>query len=472
MQQYPNRSSNQSVMSIQDEASTRRGGTLSKASSGLQSSSPASISARKHTVDDWSDSLQSILEKPPASLPQRMILGGLLFTVIVGAWSWFGFVKEVSHAQGQLEPLGDVYKVQSSITGPVVSIPIKEGDQVRQGEMIATIDHQLVEKEIQQLEQSLNGYQQKLLQTRLLIQQTQAELDTLQAIASANIASRQHSISQEASVIQTSENILQHLQVDRQAQTQRLNRLSELVEQGAFAEDHLFQVEQSLRERDRTITETQGNIQRSRSAVAQLQAELTETGATAEKQIIEATKQLQQLNIEATDLESRIKETKTLLEQSEAKLNQAMLVAPVSGVVSSLEVSNIGEVMQPGQTVAEIAPSSAPLVLSALLPSQEAGLVEVGMPANIKFDAFPYQDYGIVEGEVLSISPDAKINETTGVVYQVKIELETIEMPHEGRMVALQAGQTAKAEIVIRERRIISLILDPIRKLREGGISL
>lgn len=421
---------------------------------------------------DWSDSLQSLLEQPPSALPQRMMLGGLLFTAIVGAWSWFGTIEEVSFAQGQLEPQGDVYKLQSAVAGPIVDIFVKEGETVQQGQTIATLDHQLVEKEIQRLEQSLEAYQQKLQQTTQLIQQTQAELNTLQAIAAANIASRQSSIAQEMSVIQTSETVLQQLQTDRQAQTQRLARLNDLVKRGAFAEDQLFQVEQALRERDRTLTETRGSIERSHSTITQLQAELAETQAMAEKQALEAAKQLQQLNIEATGLASKIQETQTLLERSQTERNQALLLAPVSGVISALNVSNTGEVMQAGQTIAEIAPSTAPLVLSALLPSHEAGLVDVGMPVNVKFDAFPYQDYGMATGEVLSISPDAEMNETTGAAYRVKIGLDDLDMEHEGKIISLRAGQTASAEIVVQQRRIISLVLDPIRKLQKGNISL
>jgi hemolysin D len=147
-------------------------------------------------------------------------------------------------------------------------------------------------------------------------------------------------------------------------------------------------------------------------------------------------------------------------------------VAPVGGILSSLKVANEGEVLQPGDTLAEIAPASAPLVLSAMLPSQEAGLVETGMPVNIKFDAFPYQDYGIVEGTVLSISPDAEVSEATGAIYHVEVALSETAMEHEGKAVPLRAGQTATAEIIVSKRRIISLVLDPIRKLQNSNISL
>jgi HlyD family secretion protein len=53
-------------------------------------------------------------------------------------------------------------------------------------------------------------------------------------------------------------------------------------------------------------------------------------------------------------------ETRTLLNSARAKLVQRFLYAPIDGVVSSLNIRNIGEVVQPGQTIAEMAPQTAP----------------------------------------------------------------------------------------------------------------
>ncbi|NJL46286.1 MAG: HlyD family type I secretion periplasmic adaptor subunit [Leptolyngbyaceae cyanobacterium SM2_5_2] len=400
------------------------------------------------------------------------MLGGILFTAIVGTWAWFGSLEEVSIAQGQLAPLGEVYQVQPATAGEVIRLAVKEGDHVDQGQTIAELDQRLIEKEIERLSYSLNAYRQKLAQTKALIQQTRLGLSTLQTISRADIAARQSSIAEEAAAIATNERMLSQLQVDREAQLARMDRLAKLVERGAFAEDHLFQVEQELRDRDRSIIQAQGMAEQSSATIAQLQAELDQTKAMAQKNELDATKQLQQLQIEATQLEASIQETQALLERSQTELAQATLVAPVSGTISALEIDNVGVVLQPGQTIAEIAPSTAPLVLSALLPSEKAGLVKTGMPVNVKLDAFPYQDYGIVTGAVHAISPDTKAHEQMGAVYRVEITLDATDITHEGESVAFKAGQTATAEIIVRKRRIISLILEPIRKLKRDSLSL
>jgi len=420
----------------------------------------------------WSDSLQSLLEQPPAALPQYLVVGGIIFTGIVGAWAWFGTLEEVSTAQGQLAPQGEVFKVQPPISGEVIAIHIKEGDPVVQGQAIARLDDRLIEQEIQRLTVSLEATQDKLAQTQTLIGQTQRGLGTVQSIAMADISARQSAITQEQAAIATHKRLLDQLNVDRRAQMDRLDQLSSLVSQGALSRDHLFQLEQALRDRDRSIIETQGQSEQSRSTLARLESELVQTQAQAQRNELEATQQLQQLQIEATNLQATIRETQALIARSQMELGQTILTAPVDGTISTLTIANVGEVIQPGQTLAEIAPSTAPLILSAWLPNEKAGLVEVGMPVNIKLEAFPYQDYGIVAGSVLSISPDSRPHEQMGQVYKVEIALDKTEMNHEGTIVSLRAGQTATAEIVVNRRRIMSLILDPIRKLQKDNLSI
>ena len=60
----------------------------------------------------WSPSLQQLLDQPPSSLPTRFIAGGIAFCCIFGAWAWFGQIQDTSYAQGRLIPQGEVDRVQ------------------------------------------------------------------------------------------------------------------------------------------------------------------------------------------------------------------------------------------------------------------------------------------------------------------------------------------------------------------------
>jgi hemolysin D len=418
----------------------------------------------------WSESLQTVLDQPPAALPARLMLGGFVFTSLFAAWAWLGQVQEVSYAQGKLAPQGEVYKVQPQTQAELARVVVEEGQTIKKGQVIAELDSRLAMVEIERLEQARNGYQLQLIQTRSLIDRTHLEGRTRQAIADAETQAQQSAIAQSVTDAATNREMLAQLDDEIAAYQVRLGRLNPLVEAGALAQDHLFEVEQSLRERQQTITQTQGKLKQALSQADQLRAGLAQKQAEGERSALEVRQQVQKLELEASQLAAKITETETLLKAAQTKLAQMFLYAPVDGTVSALNVDHQGEIVQAGQTIAEIAPNSAPLVLSAVLPSQEAGLVKEGMPVQMKFDAFPYQNYGVVMGTVRSISPDAKSDEKLGVVYEVKIALDDVGQKQP--VVSFKAGQTAKAEIVVRQRRIMDVLLEPIRKLQKGKITL
>ncbi|MGD1949687.1 MAG: HlyD family efflux transporter periplasmic adaptor subunit [Leptolyngbyaceae cyanobacterium] len=423
-------------------------------------------------ISNWSDALQTTLDHPPAALPRYMILVGLVFSGLFGVWAWFGTMQEVSHAEGQLVPEGDTYKVQPVAAGEVAKILVKEGDTVQANQTVIELDTDVLYSEVERLSQNLAALTSQLQQTQVLIDQTQYEADAQRAIAVAEIETQTAAIAESQFNVRTSQDLVIQLTTDLKENESRLDRLRTLLDEGAISKEYMFDVEQTLRDRQRIMTEQQGQVQQLLAQTQQLNAQLDMTQAEAVRRELETQEKLRRLQLEADDLEAQVTETKTLLKAAQTNLDQMFLAAPVSGTISSVNISNIGEVTQPGETLLEIAPTKTPLILSALIPNQEAGLVETKMPVQMKFDAFPFQEYGIVSGKVLSISPDSKTNESMGAVYEVEIALDRNHVIHEQKTVALKAGQTASVEIVIRKRRIVDFLLDPIRKLKESSLNV
>ena len=220
------------------------------------------------------------------------------------------------------------------------------------------------------------------------------------------------------------------------------------------------------------ITENQGEIVLARQEYERLQADLEQKKAERYQIELGAQQKVKQLEVEINQAKASIAETKNLIAVAEGKLKKRSLTSPVAGTILSFNVVNTGKVVQPGETVAEIAPNDSPLVLSAALPDRDAGFVEKGMTAQVKFDAYSYQDYGVIPGKVIDISANTKTDEELGSVYLVKIELERDHFLDENKKISLKPGQTATAEIVIRRQRIMDVLLDPIKKLQADGINL
>jgi hemolysin D len=422
----------------------------------------------------WSPALQTMLDQPPSTLPLRVTLAGIAFCGIFGAWAWFGQVQEVSQAQGILVPQGEVYKVQPVIQGEVIRLAVEEGQYVEVGEPIAVLDPRLAEAEVNRLQQSLVSYQFQKLQTQGLVDRIRSELDTRKAITKAEIWAQEAAIAQAQTAISTHYQTLSQREGEMAAYEARLARLQPLVAEGVIAQEQLFEVEQIIREHQRIHTQSHGDLQQSVDEGDRLQAELMRRQAEGQRSELETQQRLQQLEVELSQIQAKIVETESLLKAAQTQLSQTHIYASVSGTVTALNINNIGEVAQPGQTIAEIAPDGVPLVLSAMLPNRDAGFVQEGMAVQIKIDAFPYQDYGMIPGRVRSISPDVKLDEQMGAVYRVEIALDrsSVNGTEDGKAIEFRPGQTANAEIVTRQRRIMDVILEPVRKLQQSGLNL
>lgn len=477
----------------------------------------------------WSTSLQSLLDQPPAAFPQRVMVCGIVFCLIFGTWAWFGKLEEIGQAKGKLVPEGEPYKVHPVELAKVTELAVEEGDTVTAGQFLFELDTELSEKEVERLEQMLSSYQDQLSQQKTLLERLHAEAQSRAAIAAAEVLAQSLALAQAENKITTNRQLLIQLRLEQGAYQQRqtrfkpvstigqqriaqleaeitahqerLQRLKPLEQEGAVSQEFIFQAEQavrqsqqeltqiqlqnltntdeqvfqaeqSLREIDTRISQSQGDLSSAVKEAEQLEAGLAQKQAQEVRTKLETQGQIKQLEMEITQLKAKIAETKNLLVSARTRLEQRLLKAPVDGTILSLNLQHVGEVVQPGQTIAEIAPQGEPLILSALLPNKEAGFVKEGMAVKVKLDAYPFQDYGIISGTVTSISPDTKSDQELGAVYQVRVNLDRDYITEEGQKIKFKAGQTATADIVIRRRRIIDVLLDPFRQLHKNGINL
>jgi HlyD family secretion protein len=100
------------------------------------------------------------------------------------------------------------------------------------------------------------------------------------------------------------------------------------------------------------------------------------------------------------------------------------------------------------------------------VPNKDIAFIETGLPVKLKFDAFPFQDYGIVDGTVIEVSPDAQTDKDSNSFYKVMIAPRQTEISAKGKNVSLRPGLALSAEIVTERKTILGLILEPFRKLK------
>jgi multidrug efflux pump subunit AcrA (membrane-fusion protein) len=174
---------------------------------------------------------------------------------------------------------------------------------------------------------------------------------------------------------------------------------------------------------------------------------------------------------ETLEQQNRIARLQSEITAAELSLRHTTITTPVSGIVTALDVRSPGAVLEAGQTIASVAPAGARLVVEAQVPNKDIAFIEKGLPARLKFDAFPFQDYGTLDGTVIEVSPDAQVDKELGSFYKVTIAPRKAEIMAKGKSMPLRPGLAVTAEIITERKSILSLILEPFRKLKSeiGG---
>lgn len=171
---------------------------------------------------------------------------------------------------------------------------------------------------------------------------------------------------------------------------------------------------------------------------------------------------------DALEQQNRIARLQSEIAGAQLALQHTTITAPVGGTITTLDVRGAGVVLQAGQAVATISPTGARLLVEAHVPNKDIAFIEKGLPAKLKFDAFPFQDYGIIEATVIEVSPDAQSDKELGSFYKVMIVPRQTEISAKGKSMPLRPGLSLTAEIVTERKSILNLILEPFRKLKKG----
>jgi hemolysin D len=420
----------------------------------------------------WSSDLQDVLDQPGPSLPFQLMLGGILFFGLFGAWAWTSQVDDVAVARGKLIPQTETKKIQHDDAGKVIQVMIKEGDWVKKGQVILELDTEQAQKEVDRLRTILTASQTELRQTQGMLDRIGLQTQTQTKIAGTEVDSQAVSITQNQLAIEHQQRLLAQLretEIDRQ---DRLARFEGLEKDGALSKEQILSARDALRETQRTMLESQGSIDRNVSEIDRLKAGLTQKQAEVDQTTLNGQAQEQQLQIRLTELQAKINETTILITKAQLDLKRRYIHASETGEVLTLNVRQTGQVIQAGEVIAEIAPAGKPLILSTILPAKDIGFIKEGMDVKIKMEAFAYQDYGIVRGHVQSIAKDSKAIEQVGQSYRVDVAIDQQSIKAKGEQIKFKPGQAGQAEIITRKRRMIEVLFDPLRQMKSDSVNL
>lgn len=432
----------------------------------------------------------AILVSEPArllKLTNILIACALLVAVV---WAFFAKADVVVTTQGVLVPKADIRRVYAPIDGELVDVYVAPGVPVQEGDIIARINaRSAIDSASKALESKLRLDQAELeyerFPAKLALQQRKAaamktKLDFLQETQEKKLEEGFFKLAgaQRAKLDEARSGLeqAQRTEITAEAESAQYERLGSTEGGGGISRT---QVQQKLN----AYLDAQAKTGAAQARLSSLEYELSRTISEADNNAANAAQELTEKRVqyetllrdmeqEQAKVEFQLRSARITAESAERvsfknfdENNFLKIYAPISGVVTEVPFTQPGDKVQSSQPLVSIAPANTQRILKIKIPESERGFLQVGQSAKLKFNAFPYQTYGSIAGQLDYISP-AVVQGKEGAppMYEGKLRLEQDVIETGNGEALLRYGMGASAEIVVRERRVIDLAIDPFRK--------
>ena len=346
----------------------------------------------------------------PAPVWSRALAWTIISTASFGfIFAIFAKIDEVVLAPGELQPLGAERPVKAPFAGVIKDIVVKEGQKVTAGDTLLKFDADVSRKRKETLETQIK------LENKRFEEESRAVKARKRGVE-ARLKGLNRSLNTESSIYS---NILPLAEIGAMQQTEVL---------------------------------------RQRNKVEQLDSEVQQASADLEEVEAQLNKLEQESLREISDLERQLVEV-------EDTITKEKLSAPVSGIVFGMVPSSSGYAASAGETLVKVVPGGE-IEAKIYITNKDVGFMKPGMKAQIRVDAFPYTQFGSITGALKSVGtlplePDQQ-NPMPRFPAYVKIDKEYLEK--DGEKYSISAGQSVQVNLILRDKRVISLLTDAVQK--------
>ncbi len=386
----------------------------------------------------WKNSTEYIFalsEHHEIKRPHAVLRLSVLFFSLLLIWAAIFQIDQVVNATGQIIANSKTQIVQSVDGGVLTELKVQEGDEVKQGQIIATLEKDRAMA-------SFSESQGKVISLRMTVARLQSELAEKPLIFDKSIYENYPDL------VNTQSNLFNKR---RQAYNDQLRVLSDNVR---LAEEELSM---------NLPLEKFGDI--SKADILRLKRNLNEAKgnliALKNKYFQDASTELNKAQEDLNSQEQVLADRKQLLEHTD-------ITAPATGIVKSIRITTLGGVIKQGDEILQILPTESDLIIEAKIKPSDMAFIKTFLPAKVKLDAYDYSIFGSINGVVSYVSADALTEDTKNgpiTYYRAKINISETQLKSKlNKDIEIKPGMTATVDIKTGNRSVLSYILNPLSK--------
>ena len=424
------------------------------------------------------DLTDRIRPKAVSNLLLWLIVG---FIVAFVVWASVVKLDRTVHAPGRVVPTSRL-QVLSNLEGGIVSaILVHAGDIVKRGQPLVRLDQTQAGAEFGSSEVTLGALTAKIARLEAEIagrephypvaaspevaEQTgierslhaarMSDLASLSAAASAREAQAERAVAEARSAYGSRTSALG-------SAWRQLDLIRPLVQKGIEPQLTLIQLENSAAVAATDATQASAAVARAQAGVAEARASLAQVRGAWRAQA----------GTELATAQSEMAARRRTLPALAARVGRATVASPVNGRVNRVLVATVGGSIGAGQPIVEVVPSADALTVEALVNPKDIAAVRIGQRARVDITAYETGVYGGMDGRVVTISPDATLDERTGDShYTVRVRADAQNFKDaEGRRLAIGPGMTADVNLIGDKRSVMAYILTPFTRLGKEAL--
>ncbi len=412
----------------------------------------------------------------------RHVLAGLIIVLVlaggVGGWAGTMTLSGALIAQGQVVVDSNVKKVQHPTGGIVGELRVRDGDRVKQGDVVVRLDETVTRANLAIVNKGLD----ELYARRARLE---GERDGLSEIKFPPDLLARANEPDVAAILQGERRLFELRSSARNGQKAQLKqRVEQLGEEirglKAQRESKEKEIKLIIREKEGVhdlwkqklvpltkLTQIERDETRLEGEAGQLIAQTAQVGgkiSETELQIIQIDRDLSsEVAKETREIDGKIGEFVERKVTAEDQLKRIEIRAPQDGTVFQSTAHTVGGVITAGDAMMMVVPEADSLTVEAKVNPQDIDQVREGQSSLLRFSAFNQQSTPEIYGKVTRISADASTDQRTGMTYYtVRIAMPAEEVAKLGE-VRIVPGMPVEAFIQTGDRTMISYLTKPLR---------
>jgi hemolysin D len=441
---------------------------------------PRARSMLEPDAAEFAPAAVEIQSRPPAPLGRAIAIAIMAFMLAFVLWAVWAQFDVVASAAGKVVPSARVKIVQPLEPGIVKAIHVRDGQAVKQGEILIELDPTTTQADRARLVREVMDAKIDL-QRLIALSAGKAEIEGLPEGADPRIVETQQQLLaarlaeyQQRMAALSTDVVRRRAEAAAIAATaQKLRSTLPLLQKRLAMKESLakqrYMSELALIESRLEVVNHHKDIEAQTHRLREAEAAL----AVAEQQKVQAEAEFRSKVFgELAEAAKRLETATQDLVKAEQRTQQQTLVAPVAGVVHQLAVHTVGGVVTSAQALLTIVPEGSSFEVEAQVLNRDIGFVRAGQQVAVKMDAFEYTKYGHIDGTIQWVGTDAVADQKLGLVYPVRITLASNELPNAvgGARPLIGAGMAVTADIVINKRRAYEYFLSPLLRYKAESL--